>query len=306
MQGGEKHVGKERFFAVCFVERTDLIGIDKTSRVCYNTDMAFSLDKIFTTRTALPKNGGVIEILPASELRPYVRCFWTYRSSDNDNAMRVIPDCCADIIFDIDNGGVSFVGAGFDSFTVKSMPNVFGIRFYLWSVPQFTRVNAALLYGRQAEFGDLFRGFNVFSRKIFQAKNSAEMVELSEQFLLRILNERFESDVMNSLYSMIVNYGNISVGELASKIAVSKRTLERKFMQNIGVSPKSVSDAIRYQLLWQDCINGDFNILDGVEKYGYYDQAHLYNDFKKYHGIGLADAFKEYSDLSHFYNTHSI
>ena len=30
---------------------------------------------------------------------------------------------------------------------------------------------------------------------------------------------------------------------------------------------------------------GNGNILDMVEKYGYYDQAHLLNDFKKRHSL---------------------
>lgn len=41
---------------------------------------------------------------------------------------------------------------------------------------------------------------------------------------------------------------------------------------------------IRYQLIWQACLQDhDFNVQDTVVDYGFYDQAHLLNFFKKYH-----------------------
>lgn len=265
--------------------------------------MAFSLEQIFTTRTALPKNGGVVEIEPIAVLKPYIRCFWTCERSNCAMSTRIIPDCCADIIFDLDNLSAGFVGMCFDSFSACNASTVFGIRFYAWAVPRFARSNAAQLFDFELDPQSIFNNFSVFKDNIFGANNTAERVALSQKYLLKLLEERYDNDVMNSLYSIIVHNGNVSVGELSDSLALSKRTLERKFLQNIGVSPKSVIEVMRYQLLWQDCIASSFNALDMVDKFGYYDQAHMYNDFKKYHGIGLGEARQEYFNLSHFYNT---
>ena len=79
--------------------------------------MAFSLEKIFTTRTALPKNGGVTEIEPIAALKPYIRCFWTCERDKRNIVSRVVPDCCADIIIDLDNNGAGFVGMCPDNFS---------------------------------------------------------------------------------------------------------------------------------------------------------------------------------------------
>ena len=265
--------------------------------------MAFSLDKIFTTRTALPKNGGVIEIKPIAALQPYVRCFWVCERDKWDRVSRVIPDCCADIIIDVDNNGAGFVGMCLDSFTATHVNAIFGIRFYAWAVPQFVRVNAAQLFNAVINPQNLFSNFNEFKDRIIAAKSTAERVELSQRYLISLLDERCDNDVMNCLYATIVHNGNISVRDLSGSVAVCRRTLERKYMQSIGVSPKTITEMLRYQLLWQDCIKSNFNALDCVEKFGYYDQAHMYNDFKRYHGIGLSEARQEYCDLSHFYNT---
>ncbi len=265
--------------------------------------MAFSLDKIFTTRTALPSNGGITEIEPIAALKPYIRCFWTYKRGTCAMKTRIIPDCCADIIINLDDESAGFVGMCFDSFFAENVSTVFGIRFYAWSVPRFARTNAVRSYGFDSNPQNLFYKFTDFKDSIIEAKNTAQRVELSQKYFLELLDESCDSDVMNCLYTAIKCNGSISIHELSRSMAVSRRTLERKFMQNIGVSPKSIIELIRYQLLWQDCISSNFCAHDLVDKFGYYDQAHMYNDFKKYHGIGLGDAWQEYFKLSHFYNT---
>ena len=267
--------------------------------------MAFSLDKIFTTRTALPKNGGVVEIEPTAALKPYVRCFWTCERRKCAKYTRIIPDCCADIIIDLYNDSSRFVGMCFDSFTAENVSMVFGIRFYAWAAPHFTRTNAAELLGLDIAPQNLFNAFTNFKRSIIDANNTAERIDLAQRYLLGIIDERCDNDVMNSLYTIICKNGNISVGDLSDSIAVSRRMLERKFMQSIGVSPKAVAALIRYQLLWQDCTKIGFSAIDSAFKYGYYDEAHMYNDFKRFHGIGLGDAITEYKNLSRFYNTNT-
>jgi methylphosphotriester-DNA--protein-cysteine methyltransferase len=72
---------------------------------------------------------------------------------------------------------------------------------------------------------------------------------------------------------------------------ISQKQLERLFSHHIGISPKSFSSLIRYQLLWQEIVlSGHFNVQDAVDKFGYCDQAHLLNDFKKHHLIGIREA----------------
>ena len=61
----------------------------------------------------------------------------------------------------------------------------------------------------------------------------------------------------------------------------------------MGVSHKKMKDLIRYQLLWQEMNRGKIRAMaDAAAKYGYFDQAHLINDFKKYHTMNPTDAMK--------------
>lgn len=119
--------------------------------------------------------------------------------------------------------------------------------------------------------------------------------------------------------------GQASVETLATEAHVSNRTLERIFKENVGIPPKEFLRIIRFQevlrQLRQTGTRGsetgargsatgaatsaatgastpapEESLLRIAFDLGYYDHAHLTNEFKKYAGILP-------SELSHFYKT---
>lgn len=276
--------------------------------------MSFRLDKIFTTVTSDPMRlGNYIEIEPCDALKPYIRCFWgsAHNRADfsacENNKIWVIPDICMDIMVtgnqDLNSTGSYFCGINnFSYFAGESDSFCFGIRFYAWSAVLFADegMNGVLnaFLNADAYFSNFSRELN---EKLFNAESIYERKAIAEKFLLRRLNTKRENfDIMNSLYFIINNNGNAGVAELSDYCVISKRQLERRFAEYTGVSPKQLINLIRYQLLWQDCLKGNFNALDAVEKFGYYDQPHLIKEFKKFHGMSINNALE---NVSHFYNT---
>lgn len=66
--------------------------------------------------------------------------------------------------------------------------------------------------------------------------------------------------------------------------------MERLFHEYIGMTPKKLSNLVRYQCLWRDIVSqSHFNILDAVYKYGYTDSSHLKREFKRYHSMSIRD-----------------
>ena len=87
--------------------------------------------------------------------------------------------------------------------------------------------------------------------------------------------------------------GSISVRELERQTFQSRRTLERNFAREFGVSPKALAGVIRYQSLWRDLLTkGRFDIRDEVAALGFYDQAHLLHSFSVYHGMSVSEALR--------------
>jgi transcriptional regulator GlxA family with amidase domain len=77
--------------------------------------------------------------------------------------------------------------------------------------------------------------------------------------------------------------GQISVDVLAKECNVSNRTLERYFLNNMGIGPKEFINIVRFRevmiALQNGSTSGEFAKI-AVEM-GYYDQSHFIKEVKK-------------------------
>ena len=287
----------------------------------------FNLNNIYQPITAQPFliDETYIEIQPCEALKPYVRCFWgtpkplTGVSSIPVKNKLVIPDTCMDIIIEIDmsNNGLTALFAGISDNTFEDVPltanprvSCFAIRFYSWAIPLFSNESSRNTLNAFAEADAYFNNFkNELQDIMLSNPTITDRVRKVEQFLLKKLNlNKQNNNVMNAIYKVLESKGTSSISDISGYSSISQRQLERLFLAYLGVSPKKFSSLVRYQYLWSDILsNKSFNIQDGVCKYGYTDQSHLLNDFKKFHTLSPADARKlalEKMVMSNFYNTN--
>lgn len=237
---------------------------------------------------------GYREAAPCEALKPYIRCFWTQKQTDQ--IIWVIPDTCMDIIFRSEENGVfkcSFSTIDEKAFCSENKgAEFFGIRFYAWTAGLFLREELSGKFPVE----ELFSGAAELITVPQRSETFAERVSLSEKWLLGKLDSvQVNADFLNSVDFIIDHWGSAGISDISSHTAVSPRTLERLFKRQIGISPKRFSELVRYQLLWQEITAGKFNMLDAMEKYGYYAQAHLLNDFKKRHMMNPKQAL-EYAE----------
>lgn len=272
----------------------------------------FELNSIYTPITALPgvKNNAYSEMMPCIALRPYIRCFWGTSGQIKNCEIPgrpVIPDTCMDMIFRVNytkntNTGM-FCTIDECSYPSRVIYNndtvsIFGIRFYAWSAVLFA--DGSLNYNEEdLNIDNLFYGFKKeFESILWDCCTLGDRIAAAEKILLHRLNmhsklswNELNPHVMNGLFFMITNHGNVKIADISSYTGVSKRTMERMFKETMGVSPKTIQSLIRYQLLWQDIyLHKRFDVFDAVLKYGYSDQAHLLNDFKRKHAMTPSEA----------------
>ena len=263
---------------------------------------------MFYPLTANTLDATYLERMPCEALKPYIRCFWSCRPSCGS---LVIPDVCMDAIFTVCTDGrmtASFCTMdeyGYVSeYDASPGPRlIFGIRFYAWAAILFTKNR----FGDDSYHNtdDLLNGLYHELHQALESSSFAEICKSAEVSLLRRLDRsRINSTVMNAVYDTIYMRGTMRTADLAQNCAVSVRQLERLFLQNIGASPKAFSSVVRDQLIWQERCRKNTDIFELTEKYGYSDQAHLINDFKKRHTMTPLAAIK--SRMSHFYNTQSF
>ncbi len=246
-----------------------------------------SLTKKYTPVLSTPfGREGYREIVPCGALKPFVRCFWTEKQVARN--ILVIPDTCMDIIFKTAPNGLVgdfFCALAEHSFYSENIGmELFGIRFYAWTAQLFSRRDFSESGGKAFSTGEYFDGAAELRSAVTNARTFEERAAVSESWLIKSLdNIRVNSDLLNAIDFIIDSQGSVKISEICGYTATSARQLERFFKQSMGISPKCFSDLIRYQLLWQELTRGRMNVLDAVEKYGYSDQPHLLNDFKKRH-----------------------
>ena len=252
--------------------------------------------------TAAPfaNNDAYCEIPPCEALRPYIRCFWGTKkpvSAQADTASTgiVIPDTCMDIIFDINYTENNYNGffCTIDEHSYRTGGAIaadttatFAIRFYAWTAILFSEEDFTGRKNRAFAVEEFFGKLKAeLEPLLFDVPTLDGKIAVAEKLLLKKLcANRINNNLMNAIRYMLETNGRAKITDLCAYTSVSERQLERIFNYNMGVSPKTFSSLLRYQLLWQDIVLSPyFNILDAVDKYGFSDQAHLLNDFKKRH-----------------------
>ena len=260
------------------------------------------------TATPFKRNSFYTENPSSKELQSYIRCYWGTEKPliqiENDDAPElVIPDTCVDIIYHIDytdntvTGG--FCGINDCSFhahnsgTIWHMVSTFAIRFYAWKAYAFADVSMQCTVNGYFDVGSRFEWLDKIIRpKQLELKTLQEKISFTEQVLLKRLSAVRENTVVNdTIQNILINKGSLDIAKLAKESFVSTRQLERLFHEYVGITPKKLSNLVRYQFLWRDILcEPDFDVLSAVHKFGYTDQSHLLREFKRYHSMDIHNA----------------
>lgn len=259
--------------------------------------------------TARPflKNKTYEEYLPCEPLRPYVYCFWSSETSGvsaADRQVRVIPDTCVDIIIDINYSRHTIKSrlCGIQDYTVMVEQEDgqeerirFAVRFYFWAVKRFLDLDMSCLYNQSLDLELLITGCSCQFEELFYCNSLDERIVWMESYLLHRLNpEGYNSDLYNSIEYLLRSKGRAPVREICGYSTISQRQLERLFKQEIGLSIKRTASLVRYQNVWREVIQQDtFNVQKAIGSYGYADQSHLLNEFKRFHGLWPSQAKQE-------------
>lgn len=149
--------------------------------------------------------------------------------------------------------------------------------FRLFKIP-FTEFNNECHNARTV----LDKSFTRLHENILNAENVDAKVSLLEAFLLKKAASSNSSMPIDRIVDHIfMNNGNVPIMDLASNACMSIRQLQRKFLEQFGLSPKHYSRLIRFnnahrmKILSPNLTWGEISI-----RCGYFDQMHLIHDFK--------------------------
>jgi len=113
--------------------------------------------------------------------------------------------------------------------------------------------------------------------------NFSDKINISENFLLENLNQNIKSPVFHPAIKIIhKTKGVIKVSEIANKVHVSERQLQRLFKARMGITPKDYCKIVRVNH-YLEFLFSKGNSVDWMElvvEYDYHDQPHLINEVK--------------------------
>lgn len=231
--------------------------------------------------------------IPAPALQPYIEMYWLLCGYvDQKEVVRLMPDDGINLVLNlgeeisslqfqkkISHACPYLVGTMMqtDEQVLSGKVMLFGIKFKAGAFNHFYRFESLNRYANQ---------FHEFGRKDFpDIKKTIKYFKsyLDQFYLDRLSPPRYS--ILDIVSDISQHHGVVKVHALAKKHFVTERHLERQFNLQIGVSPKEFMNLIRFNNTFAKLQSSSKQtLLDIACEFGYYDQAHLTNDFKRYTG----------------------
>ena len=247
-----------------------------------------------------------IEYAPPNELAEDVKCFWFFEHQFEANESHdesIVPDGCPELIFHI---GTPYAEVGRQgSLTIQQgtllagqitrplalraskHASVLGVRLWPWGAHRYfalplaktidTRTPLAMLCGASTA---------VVLNSLRKASGDSARMTIIANWLKTLPTVKPRDEVVVSCARhLIASQGQWRPETFVAAAHISTRQLERRFKTCIGLTPKQLSSILRFRSLFDELQADQPSAwLNAAIVSGYFDQAHMIRDFKRYAG----------------------
>ena len=236
------------------------------------------------------------EHAPHPRLTAWIDTYWSLEGRSNGIAEPVIPDGRGELVLNFSAGFHHVSGetahaqprliiAGQVTAPFWLIPgrdvDLFGIRFTPAGQSALFREPASLLRDRWVDALDVCADAGYLCSAMF---DSCDRPAVVDQW---VLNRATGStiDTVSTVASRIFDEApGCSVASVAARIGLSTRTLERRFAEHVGVSPKEYQRIRRLNRAASLVLYGGATWSRAAHSSGYTDQAHLNREFREMTG----------------------
>ena len=198
----------------------------------------------------------------------------------------ILPDNYSDIIIPLNSPDpVKYVGHMTSYLIHNPVPNevLLGIRFKPGYSIAIIREEMAQLTDKVIELSSIQK--HSFDKiKVEYMKNEKIPFEDISKILFPFFDGfKQDPDISNSIALIKKTSGNITIGNLAEDVGISRRMLEKKYNRNLGKTPKRFAQIERFNILIEN--------YDNLKTINYYDQSHMIKEFKMLSGKRPSEFF---------------
>ena len=266
-------------------------------------------------------------------LNRFVECFWTLEGDarlEPVQAERILPDGCVELIL---NFAAPFAQHNSNArqiqpqhFMVGQMTgpilisptgpvSLIGIRFHPGGTVPFVQAPMNEVTDQVIELSSLSPRLErtLVDVSIDLQANDARVTAIENALIDKLMINKRQSWTLSLASKVVACRGLVSIDQLANDAGVSARQLERRFLNDVGLSPKLLSRILRFQHVFRAIETCEGAWAPVAVECGYYDQAHLIRDFNQFAHQTPAVLFAQQSPLtesftrkhrtSDFYNT---
>jgi AraC-like DNA-binding protein len=262
---------------------------------------------------------------PSGILSENIKYFWSLEDMEGDvphSRERVFPDGCIELLFHYGDLFRKFhIGGKIDvqpralihgqitkfiELEATGKIGIFSVRFTPDGLRPFVTFDIDSITDRVICVSDAWqKDGKLLEKQILEAGNNEERIGIVEKFLQEKWKPtpKTETIVRFCMEQISNSGGSIQMSEMAKKLDISHRQLERMFLSRVGLSLKAYSRIVRFNCALQLIGNKDFsNFTNVAHEGGFYDQAHFIKDFKELTGLNPRQYFSENLEMVKFFN----
>lgn len=161
------------------------------------------------------------------------------------------------------------------------------IRLYPFVLKRFYNLDVSTLNDSCYDMQQAEHSSNLLEQ-LTQADDVTERISILTAYLQELLVKKgpqLDFTVREAISIFLEQGGMIPIKEVVSQLPITPRTFERRFLKEVGMSPKQFCQIIQFQQSLEQLTSKEYSRLtDIVYHNGYADQSHFIRVFKAYTG----------------------
>jgi AraC-like DNA-binding protein len=259
---------------------------------------------------------------PSEILRPFIKQYWAIENclkAGEQYMQRVVASGMPEIMLYIGHKPASDRRGMEEHFLVSGQQNdyydlhisdsisIFSITFHPQGLSRLFNLPVSELMNQNIPLRYLNKSMcETLQQQLFDAETFEQRVQITERYLMSMtVNDCKEfgyKRISNAVDVIRKTGAGITIDTLAARVCLSRKQFEREFHAMIGISPKQYLRIIRFQsAIFLKSKDEDLSMTRLALDCGYYDQAHLTNEFKALSGLTPVQYFADCEAVSDFF-----
>lgn len=219
-----------------------------------------------------------------------IEAFWTFQGN-NKITFKVLPDSCVDLIVDLCNNRIFISGimTQSENRNLDKDSNIIGMRIKAEQFPFLSKMPICEITNKVVELSNINTSLQSnITDKVYRSTSLMDKINCLENLIL--IQQNKYKEIQDDLILRIADEvrkskGNIKIKELSKSNFISLRQLERRFKKYMGITLKEFSNIIRFRNAKKlIAVRKESSLLEIAFDTGYYDHAHMNNEFKRIAG----------------------